>query len=211
MLPALLCSSALLPRCAAQAAPAGAAAAATFARRRHAGDARDADIDAANSELQDFFGPASTGGPGGGDRPPSWQLPPAPPSAAPQRGPEAAGGSGRLTHVDARGAAAMVDVGGKAASGRSASASARVRLGPAAYALVAANKMAKGDVLGVARLAGIMGAKRTASLIPLCHPLLLDRVDVQARARWPLLGGLGGGVAVGRSSCGAGALIIAVS
>jgi hypothetical protein len=193
MLPALLRSSALLPRCCAvQAAPSATAVAvaAAAARRRLAGDARDADIDAANSELQDFFGPAPSSTAGGGDRPPSWQLPspaaagprPPAPSDGGGGGPGEAGGSGRLTHVDARGAAAMVDVGGKAAGVRSAAASARVRLGPTAYALVAANAVAKGDVLGVAKLAGIMGAKHTASLIPLCHPLLLDRIDVQARS-----------------------------
>lgn len=72
----------------------------------------------------------------------------------------------------------MVDVGAKAATPRSATAGATVLLGPTAFALVAANQVAKGDVLTVAQLAGVMGAKQTANLIPLCHPLLLSHVDV---------------------------------
>ena len=72
----------------------------------------------------------------------------------------------------------MVDVGKKHPTHRTATASARVLLGPTAYSLVAQNQIAKGDVLTVAQLAGIMGAKHTATLIPLCHPLLLSHVDV---------------------------------
>ena len=84
----------------------------------------------------------------------------------------------RLTHADESGKAAMVDVGGKKESTRSATATARVLLGHTAFSLVAANQVAKGDVLTVAQLAGIMGAKHTSTLIPLCHPLLLSHVEV---------------------------------
>jgi cyclic pyranopterin phosphate synthase len=86
--------------------------------------------------------------------------------------------SPRLTHADETGKAAMVDVGGKKETRRSATATVCVRLGHTAFSLVAANKVAKGDVLTVAQLAGIMGAKHTATLIPLCHPLLLSHVEV---------------------------------
>jgi cyclic pyranopterin phosphate synthase len=86
--------------------------------------------------------------------------------------------SPRLTHADETGKAAMVDVGGKKETTRSATATVRVLLGRTAFSLVAANQVAKGDVLTVAQLAGIMGAKHTATLIPLCHPLLLSHVEV---------------------------------
>ena len=82
----------------------------------------------------------------------------------------------RLTHVDATGRAAMVDVAGKAPTLREARASCRVLLGREAFALVAANALKKGDVLATAQLAGVMGAKATSQLIPLCHPLLLTKV-----------------------------------
>jgi molybdenum cofactor biosynthesis protein MoaC len=85
----------------------------------------------------------------------------------------------RLTHVDASGRASMVDVGGKRATARSATAAARVLLGPRAFQLVADNRVAKGDVLTVAQLAGVMGAKHTSALIPLCHPLALSHVEVR--------------------------------
>ncbi|GAB5468988.1 MAG: cyclic pyranopterin monophosphate synthase MoaC [Rhodospirillales bacterium] len=84
----------------------------------------------------------------------------------------------RLTHFDAEGKAAMVDVGDKAESERSATARGEVLLAPETFALVEAGRMGKGDVLGVARLAGIMAAKRTPDLIPLCHPLALTSVKV---------------------------------
>ncbi len=84
----------------------------------------------------------------------------------------------RLTHADDTGKAAMVDVGGKKETTRLATASVRVLLGHTAFSLVAANQVAKGDVLTVAQLAGIMGAKHTATLIPLCHPLLLSHIEV---------------------------------
>jgi len=86
----------------------------------------------------------------------------------------------RLTHVDERGAARMVDVGDKPVSARRAVARAIVRMSPATAAAVAAGDAPKGDVLGTARIAGIQAAKRTAELIPLCHPLPLDQVDVEA-------------------------------
>jgi cyclic pyranopterin phosphate synthase len=87
--------------------------------------------------------------------------------------------SSRLTHVDARGAARMVDVSKKAETARRARAEGEVRLSPAALLLVRRNALAKGDVCATARLAGIQAAKRTADLIPLCHPLRLDDVDVR--------------------------------
>jgi cyclic pyranopterin phosphate synthase len=85
---------------------------------------------------------------------------------------------GDLTHFDAAGGSRMVDVGSKDATARAARASGRVRMSPATLSLVQDRKLAKGDVLEVARLAGIMAAKRTAELIPLCHPLPLDAVEI---------------------------------
>jgi cyclic pyranopterin phosphate synthase len=84
----------------------------------------------------------------------------------------------KLTHFDARGAAHMVDVGDKASTHRVAIASGRIRMLPATLRLVAAGRAKKGDVLGVARVAAIQAAKRTAALIPLAHPLALTRVTV---------------------------------
>ncbi len=84
----------------------------------------------------------------------------------------------KLTHFDAAGKAAMVDVGGKAETVREATARARIVMQPATLALICAGDAKKGDVLGVARLAGIMAAKRTADLIPLCHPLPISSVSV---------------------------------
>lgn len=86
-----------------------------------------------------------------------------------------------LSHVDASGKAAMVNVAAKADTRRIATASGRVLLGQEAFDLVSSNSIAKGDVLTVAKVAGIMGAKQTGSLIPLCHPLLLSGVDVNLR------------------------------
>jgi cyclic pyranopterin phosphate synthase len=85
-----------------------------------------------------------------------------------------------LTHLDERGRARMVDVGDKPATARRAVARAEVRMTPATAAKVVAGDAPKGDVLGTARLAGVMAAKRTGELIPLCHPLALDQVDVEA-------------------------------
>jgi cyclic pyranopterin phosphate synthase len=86
--------------------------------------------------------------------------------------------SAPLTHFDAAGQAHMVDVGGKPATIRVARAEGRIRMNPATLALVHAGSAAKGDVLGVARVAAIQGAKRCADLVPLCHPLPLTRVAV---------------------------------
>jgi cyclic pyranopterin phosphate synthase len=83
-----------------------------------------------------------------------------------------------LSHFDAAGGSRMVDVGNKPVTERMARASGRVRMAPATLALVRDRRLAKGDVLEVARLAGIMAAKRTPDLIPLCHPLPLDSVTV---------------------------------
>lgn len=83
-----------------------------------------------------------------------------------------------LTHLDESGAARMVDVGDKIATARSATAAGRIRMAPATLAAVREGNGPKGDVLGAARIAGIMAAKKTADLIPLCHPLALDSVSV---------------------------------
>lgn len=85
----------------------------------------------------------------------------------------------RLTHIDARGEAHMVDVGGKAETVRIATAEGRVRMAAETLALILDGNAKKGDVIGTARLAGIMAAKQTASLIPLCHPLMLTKVSVE--------------------------------
>jgi cyclic pyranopterin monophosphate synthase len=86
----------------------------------------------------------------------------------------------KLTHVDEAGRARMVDVGDKTESERVAVAEGRIRMSREAYALVAEQKVAKGDVLAIAEVAGVMGAKRTGDLIPLCHPLGLDVARVEA-------------------------------
>ena len=83
-----------------------------------------------------------------------------------------------LSHTGPGGEARMVDVSGKPSTRRSAVAEARMRLGDEAWAALAGNRAAKGDVLAAARLAGIGAAKRTGSLIPLCHPLGLDHAAV---------------------------------
>jgi cyclic pyranopterin monophosphate synthase len=85
---------------------------------------------------------------------------------------------GELSHFDAAGASRMVDVGDKAVTRRTAQASAVVRMAAETLALVRDKRAAKGDVLEVARLAGIMATKRTADLIPLCHPLGIESVSV---------------------------------
>ena len=86
---------------------------------------------------------------------------------------------GDLTHLDEHGAARMVDVSAKQVTDRRAVARATVRMTPETAARVAAGDAPKGDVLGVARIAGIQAAKRTGELIPLCHPIGLDHVDVE--------------------------------
>jgi cyclic pyranopterin phosphate synthase len=96
---------------------------------------------------------------------------------------DAAGGrpAAGLTHLDERGAARMVDVSAKVESERVATAGCRVLLAPATLELLAAGGLPKGDALAVARVAGIMGAKRTPELIPLCHPLPLTGVEVDLK------------------------------
>jgi cyclic pyranopterin phosphate synthase len=83
-----------------------------------------------------------------------------------------------LTHIDEAGAARMVDVGGKAVTAREAIATGRITMSAEAAAAIGAGTAKKGDVLAVARVAGIMAAKRTSDLIPLCHPLPLTKVEI---------------------------------
>ena len=83
-----------------------------------------------------------------------------------------------LTHIGTDGAARMVDVGGKAETVRTARAEGAVRMLPETLSAIMTGNAAKGDVLGAARIAGIMAAKKTADLIPLCHPLALSKVTV---------------------------------
>ena len=85
----------------------------------------------------------------------------------------------RLSHTDRSGRARMVDISAKRDTAREAVAAGTVRLKPETLALIAAGGVAKGDVIAVARLAGVMAAKRTHELIPLCHPLLLTDIDVE--------------------------------
>jgi cyclic pyranopterin monophosphate synthase len=87
--------------------------------------------------------------------------------------------SGRLTHIDATGAAVMVDVGDKAVTQRTAVAEGSVVMLPETLALIRSGQAKKGDVLGIARIAGIMAAKKTHELIPLCHPLLLTKATIE--------------------------------
>jgi len=93
-----------------------------------------------------------------------------------------------FTHFDAQGQAHMVDVGGKAATHRTAIAKGRINMLPETLALIQSGTAKKGDVLGIARVAGIMGAKKTSEIIPLCHPLALTHVAIgfEASAGGPL-------------------------
>ena len=84
----------------------------------------------------------------------------------------------KLTHIDGEGRARMVDVSGKPATAREAIASGLVRMSPATLALALGGQAKKGDVRAVAEIAGVMAAKRTSDLIPLCHPLSLSKVEV---------------------------------
>jgi cyclic pyranopterin monophosphate synthase len=93
--------------------------------------------------------------------------------------PISANSSSPLTHFDAEGQAHMVDVGDKASTKRTAVAEGRITMEPATLALIQSGTAKKGDVLGIARIAGIQGAKRTSDLIPLCHPIALTRVAVE--------------------------------
>ncbi len=85
----------------------------------------------------------------------------------------------KLSHINAEGQARMVDVSDKPAARRRAVAESFVRISPETMGLIADGRLPKGDALGTARLAGIMGAKKTPELVPLCHPLLLTHVDVR--------------------------------
>ena len=87
--------------------------------------------------------------------------------------------SSPLTHFDGQGQAHMVDVAAKAATHRIAIAQGRIAMKPATLALIMSGTAKKGDVLGIARIAGIMAAKKTSDLIPLCHPLALTRVAIE--------------------------------
>ena len=98
-----------------------------------------------------------------------------------------------LTHFDAQGQAHMVDVGSKPATHRIAVATGRIEMKPATLALIQSGSARKGDVLGVARIAGIMATKKTSELIPLCHPLPLTRVAIDftaASAQYPRVTGI---------------------
>ncbi len=92
---------------------------------------------------------------------------------------DTASNNGGLTHFDEDGQAHMVDVGSKAETHRVATASGMIYMKPQTLAVITSGTAKKGDVLGIARIAAIMGAKRTADLIPLCHPLALTRVAVE--------------------------------
>jgi cyclic pyranopterin phosphate synthase len=96
-----------------------------------------------------------------------------------------------LTHFDAQGQAHMVDVGGKPATRRVAVAGGRIEMLPATLAIIEAGTAKKGDVLGIARIAGIQAAKKTSDLIPLCHPLALTRVAVEFLVERAAAGGHG--------------------
>lgn len=87
----------------------------------------------------------------------------------------------QLTHLDAQGQAMMVDVSGKAETVRYAVARGRIHMNATAFEAIVAGKVKKGDVLAVARVAGIMAAKRTSAMIPLCHPLMLSQARVAFR------------------------------
>ena len=84
-----------------------------------------------------------------------------------------------LTHFDGQGAAHMVDVSEKAITSRIAEAVGHIKMAQETYDIIVENRAKKGDVLGVARLAGIMGAKKTSDLIPLCHPLPISKVAIE--------------------------------
>ena len=86
-----------------------------------------------------------------------------------------------LTHLDEEGRARMVDVGGKEATRRVAVASARVRTRPDVVDMIRSHAISKGDVIAVARVAGIIAAKKTSELIPLCHPIPIDAVEIDIR------------------------------
>ncbi len=86
----------------------------------------------------------------------------------------------KLTHIDSKGKAVMVDVGDKPIQTRIAKAKGKIKLSPETIKLIKENNMKKGDVLAIAQIAGIQGGKQTSSLIPLCHPLQITKLDVKA-------------------------------
>ncbi len=90
---------------------------------------------------------------------------------------------GKFSHLDDQDQVRMVDVGGKAPTARSARAAGTIRMSPQTIALLRGGEIAKGNVLAVAKTAGILAAKRTPDLIPLCHPLLIDQVDIEFEIR----------------------------
>jgi cyclic pyranopterin phosphate synthase len=92
--------------------------------------------------------------------------------------PDSPGAAGPLTHFDAGGRAHIVDIGAKDETRRIAVAAGSIRMRPSTRTLISAGGAEKGDVIGIARIAAIMGAKRTADLVPLCHPLAITRVTV---------------------------------
>ena len=144
-----------------------------FGDRGFATGARD-DVTEANDELDAVFGVTE----GGDSRSAATDAESLPRPRTPAPELSQSSPSPSLSHVDQAGAASMVDVGEKAETTRSACASATVRLGARAYELVAQNKIKKGDVLTVAKIAGINAAKQTHALIPLCPQLLLRDVRV---------------------------------
>lgn len=154
-----------------------------FGNRGFATGARD-DVDDANDELNAVFGVTvgcdSRSAVDARDIKPNGTEggPETSPNASPSHSVGQRISTNSLSHVDASGAASMVDVGGKAETTRTARASATVRLGARAFELVRQNRIAKGDVLTVAKIAGINAAKQTHALIPLCHQLLLRDVRV---------------------------------
>jgi molybdenum cofactor biosynthesis enzyme len=177
--------------------------------------ALQAELAALNRELADVFGeqpPDGPGSSGGGGSSIAWQQQQPPPPPPPRRTRPAAAllpddaDANQLSHVEPRtGRASMVDVSPKVpARLREARASCRVLLGLRAAQAVRDNALKKGDVLAAARLAGIMAAKKTSDLVPLCHPLLLSRVDVTAELEWDGRGGLEGEGGDGRRSGGGG-------
>ncbi|MGH7861497.1 MAG: cyclic pyranopterin monophosphate synthase MoaC [Candidatus Dormibacteraceae bacterium] len=94
-------------------------------------------------------------------------------------------GKGRFSHLDDSGAARMVDVGDKSVTAREATAECMVRMSPATLEALRTSQLAKGDALGVARVAGIMAAKRTSELIPLCHPLRISSITIDFEIQGP--------------------------
>ncbi|XP_078177561.1 cofactor of nitrate reductase and xanthine dehydrogenase 3 [Carex rostrata] len=142
-----------------------------FQRRFINNGVKDPVIDELNKELESIFGEA----------PPTGSLSSTPTSLTEPESNSKSIPKLHLTHVDNTGQAKMVDISHKNDTKRVAIATCRVLLGPEVFSLVASNQIAKGDVLNVAKLAGIMGAKNTSSLIPLCHNIVLSKVRVDLK------------------------------